>query len=366
MQINIKLILRLSTFLLVTGSLLACVDNQSASSETEQYPVKAGKKVIELTLKQTAFMQERDQKMLVNLGDFAFTLPDNWRDTSSYTYKSKQQNIALTVSFGKTRDSISLEKFVAQRRQELIDTMGDDVEFLSTTQGKVAMLPAIYQSFSFGDQSNKYQEYWATAYYAANKYLTLSYVGPLEDKTLQATFEHIMVTCQPSSRPQPEKIAVQYVWRQAYILRLQIPEELQPPRHYTYVSHDGSLKLKASLYSPGDNWPDTSVEDDAAKDLRFGGTPGISREEYQNNLGINQIDYVFQGGDPIEPTQYRAHRAQIAGFGGHLFLYLKGNASQTSQIDAFWLQLMGDLITNSSTPVTPKTDEANSDKEKPL
>jgi hypothetical protein len=360
------MILRLSTFLFVTGSLLACVDNQSATSEAGQYPDKAAKKVNELTLKKTAFVQARDQKMLVNLGDFAFMLPENWRDTSSYTYKSKQKNIALTVSFGKTRDSISLDKFVAQRRQELIDTMGDEVEFLSQEQGKIAMLPAIYQSFSFGDQSNKYQEYWATAYYAEDKYISLSYVGPQEDKTLQATFEHIMITCQPSSRPQPEQIAEQYVWRQAHILRLQIPEDHQPPIHYTYVSKDGSLKLKASIYNPGDNWPDNSVEDDAAKDLRFGGTQGTSSEEYQKNLGINQIDYVFQGGDPIEPAQYRAHRAQIAGFGGRLFLYLKGHASQTSQIDAVWLQLMSDLIEHSTGPASPKADEANSDQEKPL
>jgi hypothetical protein len=360
------MILKLSTFLFVTGSLLACVDNQSPTSEAGQYPDKAAKEVNELTLKQTAFMQARDQNMLVNLGDFAFTLPENWRDTSSYTYKSKQQNIALTVSFGTTRDSITLEKFVAQRRQELIDTMGDEVEFLSQEPGKIAMLPAIYQSFNFGDKSNQYQEYWATAYYAENKYISLSYVGPQEDTSLQATFEHIMVSCQPSSRPQPEQIAEKYVWRQAHILRLQIPEDFQAPRHYTYVSQDGSLKLKASLYNPGDSWPDTSVEDDAAKDLRFGGTPGTSSEEYQKDLGIQQIDYVFQGGDPIEPTLYRAHRAQIAGFGGRLFLYLKGNESQTSQIDAFWLQLMSDLIENTSTPAAPKMDETNSDQEKPL
>lgn len=163
------MLLILSTFLWVTGSLLACVDNQLATSEAGQYPDKAAKKVNELTLKQTVFVQARDQNMLVNLGDFAFILPGNWRDTSRYTYKSKQQNIALTVSFGKTRDAIPLEKFVAQRRQELIDTMGDEVEFLSQEQCKIAILPAIYQSFSFGDQSNKYQEYWATAYYAENK-----------------------------------------------------------------------------------------------------------------------------------------------------------------------------------------------------
>jgi hypothetical protein len=361
-QINIKPILRLCAFLFVTGSLLACGDDQSSTSEAGQYPDNAAKEVNALTLKQTVFEQERDQKMLVNLGGFAFTLPENWRDTSSYTYKSKQQNIALTVSFGSIRDPITLEKFVAQRRQALIDTMGDEVEFLSQEQGEIAMLPAIYQRFNFGDKSNQYQEYWATAFYAENKYISLSYVGPQEDKTLQATFEHIMVSCQPSSRPQPEHIAAQYVWRQAHILRLQIPEDLQAPRHYTYVSQDGSLKLKASLYNPGDSWPDTSVEDDAAKDLRFGGPPGTFSEEYQKNLGIQQIDYVFQGGDPIEPTLYRAHRAQIAGFGGRLLLYLKGNESQTRQIDAFWLELMSSLIENSTTPAPSKMDAANSDQ----
>ncbi len=73
---------------------------------------------------------------------------------------------------------------------------------------------------------------------------------------------------------------------------------------------------------------------------------------------MEQIDYVFQGGDPIEPSQYRAHRAQIAGFGGRVFLYLKGHASQTSQIDTFWLQLMSDLIEHSTGPDSPKADEA--------
>jgi hypothetical protein len=218
-----------------------------------QTPDKSTKKVNELTLKQTAFVQARDQKILVNLGDFAFMLPENCRDTSSYTYKSKQQNIALTVSFGKTRDSISLDKFVAQRRQELTGTMGDEVECLSQEQGEITMLPAIYQSFSFGELSNKYHEYWATAYYAEDQYISLSYVGPQQHKTLQAIFEHIMLTCQPSSRPQPEQISEQYVWRQAHILLLQIPESLQPPIHYTYVSQDGNLKLKASLYNPGES-----------------------------------------------------------------------------------------------------------------
>ena len=111
--------------------MLACVDNQPAASDAGQHPDKAAKKVNEPTLKHTAFVQANNQKMLVKLGDFAFTLPENWRDTSSYTHKSKQQQVALTVSFGKTRDAISLEKFVTQRRQELSDTMGDKIEFLS-------------------------------------------------------------------------------------------------------------------------------------------------------------------------------------------------------------------------------------------
>ena len=86
-----------------------------------------------------------------------------------------------------------------------------------------------------------------------------------------------------------------------------------------------------------------------------------------NALWKKQIDYVFQGGDPIEPTQYRAHRAhqaQTAGFGGRLFLYLKGHASQTSQIDAVWLQLMSHLIEHSTGHASPKVDDANSDQKK--
>lgn len=83
----------------------------------------------------------------------------------------------------------------------------------------------------------------------------------------------------------PEQIAEQYVWRQAHVLRLQIPEDLQPPIHYTYVSQDGSLKLKASLYNPDDSWTDNSVEDDVSKDLRFGQTQGTSSEKYQKIFG---------------------------------------------------------------------------------
>jgi hypothetical protein len=359
-QITIRRIVRLGAFLSLSGSLLACFDDQSATLEAKQYTAKAVKKTDNLP--DTLFVPARDQKMLVKLGGFVFTLPSNWRDTSSYTYKSKERNVALTVSFGKTRDVITLEKFVAQRRQELSDSMGDDVEFLPHKRSEIANLPAIIQSFSFGDEANKYLEYWATAYYAENKYLTLSYVGPMDDKTLRSTFERITASGQSSSRPQPKQTTDHYLWRQADILRLQIPDYLQPPRYYTYVSPDGSLKLKVSLYNSGDSWFDNSLEGDAAKDLRFGGTPGIPSMKNINNVAIQQIAYDFQGGDPIEPTLFRAHRAQITAYGERLVLHIKGYASQVRQIDTFWLQFIADLIENSELNASPKADVANRDQ----
>ena len=122
-------------------------------------------------------------------------------------------------------------------------------------------------------------------------------MGPQQDETLHTTFEHIMHSSQLSSQPQPQlqQTAEHYVWRQAHILRLQVPNYLQPPRHSTYVSQDSSLRLKASLYNPNDSSADSSLEVEAANDLRFGGTPGSSSKEYKNSLTIQQIDYVFQG-----------------------------------------------------------------------
>ena len=62
-------------------------------------------------------MKVQDNKtVLVNLGCFTFSLPDTWRDNRSDSYQSKQQNSVLTVSFGKTREAITLEKIGAQRR----------------------------------------------------------------------------------------------------------------------------------------------------------------------------------------------------------------------------------------------------------
>jgi hypothetical protein len=346
-QINIKQSLRLCAFLVFAGSLAGCFDQQTQTLVAEQNIARAAN---------TLFAQVRHQKMRVKLGSFIFSLPDNWRDTSSYTYKSEQQKQVLTVSFGKTREATSLDAFVAKRRQELSNTMGDEVKFLLQKQVEVATLPAIFQSFSFGDQSNRYLEQWATAYYADNKYLTLSYVGPQDDKTLQATFEQILASGQTSTKPQPEQITDHYIWRQAQMLRLQIPDYLKPPRHYTYVSADGSFKLKASWYGTGESWPDTSIEDDAAEDLRFGGDMGASSIEYLHNLAIEQVASVFQGGDPIEPVLYRAHRTQITGFGGRLILYIKANASKTRELDAFWLQFMSDLIADNTMITKPKID----------
>jgi hypothetical protein len=346
-QINIKQLLKRCAFLAFAGSLTACFDEQTQTLEAGQNTARAGS---------ILFTQVRDQKMRIKLGSFIFSLPDNWRDTSSYTYKSEQQKQVLTVSFGKTREATTLDAFVAKRRQELSSTMGDKVKFLLQKQVKFATLPAIFQSFSFGDQSNRYLEQWVTAYYADNKYLTLSYVGPQDDKTLQATFEQILASGQTSTTPQPEQITDHYIWRQAQMLRLQIPDYLKPPRHYTYVSADGSFKLKASWYGTGDSWPDTSIEDDAAKSLRFGGEIGASNIEYLHNLAIEQVASVFQGGDPIEPVLYRAHRTQITGFGGRLILYIKANASKTREIDAFWLQFMSDLIADNTMIAKPKVD----------
>ena len=82
MQITIKTIVTLGAFLVLTGSLLACFDDQSAMLEAKQYAAKAVKKTDKLP--DTLFVLARDQKMLVKLGDFVFTLPSNWRDTSSY------------------------------------------------------------------------------------------------------------------------------------------------------------------------------------------------------------------------------------------------------------------------------------------
>lgn len=291
--------------------------------------------------------------MRIQLGDFAFTLPKSWRDTSSYTYKSNARQVALTVSFSRTRQAITLEELVAKRRQELSDSMGGEVEFQLEEPGKLATWPAVHQSFTFRGQSNTYLECWATAHCGENNYLTLSYVGPQEDKTLQTTFGQITASCQPSSLPHPKQVAEHHVWRQAQTLLLQVPKELQAPRHYGYVSPDGGVTLTGRLYEPGASWPAASVERDAANDLRFGGARGASCREQHDTLAIEQIGYVFVGGDPIEPTRCRAHRAQVDGFGARLSLYLKGDESQTSRIDAFWQQLMSDLIEHTSTPTFP-------------
>jgi hypothetical protein len=338
-QINSKQLLRLCAFLFLAGSSSACFDQQAQTLAAGQGKAYAAN---------TLFAQARDQKMRVKLGPFNFSLPDNWRDTSSYTYKSEQKKHALTLSFGKTREAKSLDALVAKRRRDLSHAMGDEVNFLLLKQVEVATLPAIFQSFSFGDQSNRYLEQWVIAYYANNKYLMLSYVGPLDDKTLQATFEQILATALASTKPQPKQITDHYIWRHVQMLRFQIPDYLKSPTHYTYVSADGSFKLKARLYGRGESWSDTSLKDDAAKDLRFGGDVGASSIEYQHDLTIEQIATVFQGGDPIEPMFYRAHRTQITGFGGRLVLYIKAKASKTREVDAFWMQFMIDLIADNA------------------
>ncbi len=83
---------------------------------------------------------------------------------------------------------------------------------------------------------------------------------------------------------------------------------------------------------------------------------GASNIEYLHNLAIEQVASVFQGGDPIEPVLYRAHRTQITDFGGRLILYIKANASKTREIDVFWLQFMSDLVSDNTTIVKPKVD----------
>lgn len=287
--------------------------------------------------------------MRVSLGDFSFTLPDSWRDASSYTYKSKTRPVALTVSVGRTRKFVSFAELADQRRHEVSETMGDDIEFLEEGVGNVATWPAVLQSFTFGGRDNRYWEFRATAYCGANNSLSLSYVGPQKDKTLQAIFSRITASCQPSSRPRSQHVAERYVWRQAHTVCLQMPEELEAPRHYSYVSPYGII-LKARFCAPGASRPNTSIEDDTAHDLRFEGDRGTSSRERHNNFAIEQVDYVFQSGDPIEPTRCRAHRAQIDGFGARLSLYLRGDESQASRIDALWRHLMSDLVKNTSAP----------------
>jgi hypothetical protein len=342
------MIIKFSTILLLAGNFLACTDKnmQQPLPESAQREFVNKDSNSQPIIDNGVFEQKGNKQMQVKLGQYSFNLPSGWRDTSSYIYKAKDQKRALTVSFGKTRDSISLEQLVSQRRQEMVDVMGDEVEFISQEKGIVSTLPAIYLSFRFGDQNKQYREYWAIALYGDNKYLLVSYVGPQEDESFGVEFKHIVATSLPASQPEPEQVTAQYVWRQAHILRFQTPIELSAPRHYTYVSSNG-ITLKASFYNPEDRWPDNSLEDDAAKDLRFGGTPGETQYGIFGDLTIQQLGYAFQGGDPLEPLQFKAHRAQVAGFDGRLYLFAKGYESQTKQIDEFWQKLMASLVVGS-------------------
>lgn len=361
------MMIKLSTLLLLSGGLLACSDKSTQSQPRE--PTQQGSmgthSAMQSTVERGVFEQQGNKKMQVKLGQYTFNLPDGWRDTSSYLYKAKDQKRALTVSFGKTRGSISLEQLVSQRRQQLTDSMGDGVEFLSQENGMISILPAIYVSFRFGDKNKQYLEFWATAFYAENKYVAVSYVGPQEDKSFAAEFKHIMATSLPISQAEPEQVADQYVWRQAHVLRFQAPIELKAPRHYTYVSPSG-ITLKATLYNPGESWPDNSVEDDTANDLRFGGSQGKLREEVFGELAIQQVDSVFQAGDPLEPTRYKAHRAHIAGLGGRLHLFVKGYESQNKQVDEFWQQLMTSLIAGRQQASSVTKPDDNNDTGMPL
>ncbi len=337
--------LALTSYVFITSQLLS-----GCASAAEQANSRVNSK-------QSAWQQHKDQTMQITVADFVFSIPDSWRDTSSYTYKSKDQSYALTVSFGKTRGQTSLEDLVQERQQNVQDTMGEEVEFMSQKAGEMATLPAIYQQLRFSDPGQQYQEFWATAFYGQNKYLLLSYVGPSEDHSLQATFEHIVTTSQPIAWPQSPLLSDEYVWRQAQILRLQVPTQLKPPRHYTFVSSDGSVNLKVSVYQPGDSWPDSSLREQAENDLRFGGKVGKVSEQVKSNLGIQEIDYVFKGGDPIEPSLIRAHRAQIAGFSGRVFVYLKGSESQAEKIDVFWRQFIDTLVANTLANAELKTQQ---------
>ena len=359
------MMIKLSTLLLLSCGFLACTDKSSPLRQPTQQQSIGIHSAIQSTVVSGVFEQQGNKNMQVTLGKYTFNLPDGWRDTSSYLYKAKDQSRALTVSFGKTRDNINLEQLVSQRRQQLTDTMGDEVEFLSQEKGMISILPAIYLSFRFGDKNKQYLEYWATAFYAENKYIAVSYVGPQEDKSFGVEFKHIMATSLPISQPEPEDVAAQYVWRQAHILRFQAPVELKAPRHYTYVSSNG-ITLKASFYNPGESWPDNSVADDTAKDLRFGGTQGKLQDDIFGDLSIQQLDAVFQAGDPLEPTRYKAHRAHIAGLGGRLHLFVRGFESQSQQVDEFWQQLMTSLIAGRQQAISVVKPDASNDAGQPL
>lgn len=338
---------KLSILLLLSGGLLSCSEKneQLHAAKLNQLASVDTTPATHITKDSAKFEIKGNHKMQVKLGQYAFALPDDWRDTSSYIFKTNDQKQALTVSFGKTREPLSLDELVTQRRQQLTDSMGDEVEFIAQGKGAISSLPAIYLSFEFGDQDKQYQEHWATAYYAENKYVTASYVGPKEDELLGATFKHIMETCLPSSQSVATQTTADYVWRNVHILLLKLPKALRPPRHYTYASPSG-IKLKASLYNPGDDWPQGSVEEDASKDLRFGGAKGDIQNGEFGGFSVQQLEYEFQGGDPLEPTKYKAYRAQVAGLGGRLYLYVKGFESQTTQVNEVWHQLLASLQPN--------------------
>jgi hypothetical protein len=327
------------------SSLFACSDKPTDAATLKQ----AALETVAFKINENETVPKEDANMLIRLENFSFTVPASWRDTTSYHYKSAQQNLAFTVSFGRTNQTILLEQYVDQRRQELTDTMGNEVEFSPQTATEIASMPAIIQAFHFGerDQSQRYSEYWLTAFYAENQYFTLSYVGPKEDKTLKDTFEHIVTSSQISSNAKRIEVKNGFVIRQANILSLQLPEQLQPPKHYTFVSPDSGLKLKVSLYPLEENWPDDSLEVNVAKDMRFGGKAESMSKELHQKIEIRKVAYTFQGGDPLEPTIFRGQRAEVTASEFRILLFVKGEGSQAAQLDSFWQQFISDFIENN-------------------
>jgi hypothetical protein len=210
--------------------------------------------------------------MRVQLERFSIEPPAGFNDWTDYSFQLESRGEVLSVtSDSNPKTVIDLPSLTAFRRQDFERGMAGAATFESEGPAQLDDLPGHMLIYTFDDRGTRYRVRMVFALDTENSYIQLSYLTRADDAEADKKFKHILGSVTRAGKPDANRPGPGFIRRWAGKLVLDVPEYLEPPQTYYFLSLNEKTSLKLFVYDTRRSSQQIPVpEEEIRKETRSG------------------------------------------------------------------------------------------------
>jgi hypothetical protein len=250
--------------------------------------------------------------MRIEMDRFSFEMPSGFEDNTNYTFKDRNEQENLTVSFGeRPPEATSLRKLMAVRRGNLDLEMSEDTKIEAEADTRVDGLPGRMLVYTFKSGNRSFRARWAIALPAPEMYLQISYIASAADAKAGQRFNHICDSAVAARKTVLTATPAGYVRRWAERMTLDVPLSLSPPLVYEFLNRENrDISLLLQYQEPQHPRTMPSTQEDLARDAAVGVIGDRQSRALAGDYGTGSLtSYSITA---LGESETRAHLADLA------------------------------------------------------